>query len=224
MEKVVISLGGSILFPDKINVEFLKKVCSLIKRLSNEYKIYIVVGGGVTARKYIKTGRSLGFDEEKLDDIGIDITRLNAKFFANLIEGANKKIPATTSEAKEIKEQIVIMGGTTPGHSTDMVGAELAEKLQASRYIIATDVDGVYDKDPKKYRDAKQLKEVTIDHLIKKFGTKWDRAGKNTVIDGPALEIIKRSKIPTFVLNGKKLKELENAITGKEFKGTKIKV
>jgi uridylate kinase len=105
-----------------------------------------------------------------------------------------------------------------------MVGAELAEKTNASKYIIATNVDGVYDKDPNKYTDAKQLKEISIDDLIRKYGTNWEAAGKNVVIDGPSLEIIKRAKIPTFVLNGKKLNQLEKAITNQQFNGTEIKI
>jgi uridylate kinase len=116
------------------------------------------------------------------------------------------------------------MGGTIPGHSTDKVGAELAEKVSASKFIIATNVDGVYDKDPNKYSDAKQIKEVSINQLINDYGTDWNSAGKNIVIDGPALKIIKRARIPTFVLNGKKLKELEKAINNKSFNGTIIKI
>jgi uridylate kinase len=114
------------------------------------------------------------------------------------------------------------MGGTNPGHSTDMVGAELAEKTNASKFIIATNVDGVYDKDPNIYKDAKQIKKISIKQLIAKYGTEWNTAGKNIVIDGPALGIIDRAKIPTFVLNGKKLDELEKAINNQPFKGTVI--
>lgn len=104
-----------------------------------------------------------------------------------------------------------------------MVGAELAEKTNSIKYIIATNVDGVYDKDPNIYTDAKQIKNISIDKLINQLGTDWKTAGKNVVIDGPALVIIKRSKIQTLVLNGKKLDELEKAISNKPFNGTIIK-
>jgi uridylate kinase len=104
-----------------------------------------------------------------------------------------------------------------------MVGAELAEKISASKYIIATNVDGVYDKDPNKFKDAVQLKELSVKQLIEKYGIKWDTAGQNIVVDGPALEIIDRAHIPTFVLNGKKLDELKKAITNQSFNGTIIK-
>lgn len=223
MNSIVISIGGSVILSEDIDISYFKKLNTLITSLSKKYKIYLVVGGGKTARTYIKMGRQLGFDEETLDSIGIEITRVNAKMLSNLIKKSNQNIPHTTYDAKEMAESVVIMGGTTPGHSTDMVGAELAEKTQSLKFIIATNVDGVYDKDPNKFDDAKQLKEISINDLISKYGTDWKSAGKNIVIDGPALKIIHSAKILTYVLNGKKLGELEKAINNQEFNGTIIK-
>lgn len=224
METIVISIGGSVLLSEDADVSFLKEFKILIENLSKNLKIFLVVGGGKTARTYIKLGRKLNFKEETLDKIGIDATRVNAKLLANILETSNKKIPTTTDEAKMLKDPIVVMGGTTPGHSTDMVGAELAEKTGAEKFIIATNVDGVYDKDPNKFKDAKQIREISIKQLIAKYGTDWKTAGKNVVIDGPALEIINRAKIPTFVLNGKRLDQLEKALTNQQFIGTVIKI
>jgi len=224
MENIVISIGGSVILSDDIDSSYFSNLRILLNKLNKRFKIYIVVGGGKTARTYIKLGRMLNLKEEILDEIGIDATRTNAKLLSYILAVSNKKIPATTDEAKSVNGSIVIMGGTTPGHSTDMVGAELAEKTKASKFVIATNVDGVYDKDPNKYRDAKQIKEISIDDLIKEHGTEWGTAGKNIVIDGPALKIIKRAKIPTLVLNGKKLIQLERAITDQRFNGTVIKI
>ena len=224
MNSIVISFGGSVLISDDIDTTFFQNLTKLLEQLTNEYKIYIIVGGGKTARTNIELGRKLNFDEKTLDQFGIDITRVNARILTNLIKVSNEKIPSSTNEAKDIEKPIVIMGGTTPGHSTDMVGAELAEKVNASKFIIATNVDGVYDKDPNKYSDAKQLKEISVEQLIKEYGTEWGSAGKNIVIDGPALQIIKRAKIPTFVLNGKKLEDLKKAINNESFNGTIIKI
>jgi uridylate kinase len=224
MEKIVISIGGSVILSDEADDSFFKKLTKLLEKLSKQYKIYIIVGGGLTARKYIQIGRKLEFDEEILDEIGIMITRVNAELLTNILKNSNKKIPHTTDEAKKLKTPIVVMGGTTPGHSTDMVGAELAEKTKADRFIIATNVDGVYDKDPNKYNDAKQIKEISVKKLVEKYGTDWDSAGKNMVVDGPALKIIERAKIPTFILNGKKLDELEKVVNNQSFNGTIIKI
>lgn len=224
MKAIVISIGGSVILSEDADISFFNELKTLLKKLSKNFKFYLVVGGGKTARTYIKLGRKLNFEEDLLDEIGIDVTRVNAKLLANIIEETNEQIPNTTDEAKELKNPIVVMGGTTSGHSTDMVGAELAEKTNASKFIIATNVDGVYDKDPNKYKDAKQIKEISIKQLIDEYGTDWSVAGKNVVIDGPALEIINRAKIPTFVLNGKRLDQLERAITDQQFDGTVIKI
>ena len=224
MQSIVISIGGSVILSKEADVSLLEKLANLLKQLSKEYKIFIIVGGGKIARTYIKLGRDLKFSEEILDEIGIDITRVNAKLLTHIIKDSNKKIPRTTDEAKNVDEPIVVMGGTTPGHSTDMVGAELAEKIKAVRYVIATNVNGIFDKDPNKYNDAKQLKEVKIDRLIQKYGSSWDAAGKNIVIDGPALKIIKRAGLITYVVNGKRLDQLEKALIGQSFDGTKITI
>ncbi|KYK26662.1 hypothetical protein AYK20_03375 [Thermoplasmatales archaeon SG8-52-1] len=224
MESIVISIGGSVVLSDDINLSFFKKLKILLNKLSKNFKIYLVVGGGKTARSYIKLGRALDLKENILDELGIDITRLNAKLLSKFLGMSNTKIPNSTKEAKESKGSIVVMGGTTPGHSTDMVGAELAELTNALKFIIATNVDGVFDKDPNKYDNAKLIKEISIDKLIDSFGTNWETAGKNIVIDGPALKIIKDAKIKTYVLNGMRLDQLENAINDKEFLGTIIKI
>lgn len=222
MKSIVLSIGGSVIISEEVDVSFFRKLASLLKKISNNFKIFIVVGGGNVARKYIKLGRDLNLQEKALDLIGIYVTRVNAKIITNILEDSNKEIPYTTNEAINLDNQIVVMGGTTPGHSTDMVGAEIAEKTNADLFIIATNVDGIFDKDPNKYSDAKQLKEVKIDQLIKIYGTKWKSAGKNVVIDGPALEIIKRAELATCIVNGKRLDQLEKALTNQSFDGTKI--
>lgn len=223
METIVISIGGSVLISDEIDPKFYKKLAELLNKLIKKYKFFIVVGGGKIARKYIEFGRKLDLDEKILDDLGIRITRINAQLLSNIINDSNKKIPETTDDALQMREKIIIMGGTKPGHSTDYVGAELASKINANKFIIATNVDGVYDEDPNKNSNAKQIKIITADELIKKYGINWKSAGYNTVIDGPALKEIKEKNISTYVLNGKKLEELEKAILNKNFNGTIIK-
>ena len=129
MEKIVISIGGSVIGSKDADTIFLKKFAGKIKKLSKKYRIYMIVGGGRTARDYIDKGRKLNLDENKLDELGIEITRINAKLLTMIMEISNKNIPFTTEEAIKINKPIVIMGGTIPGHSTDLVGAEIAEKI-----------------------------------------------------------------------------------------------
>jgi len=223
MKTIVISIGGSVLLSAEADTSFLLNLKHLLEQESKKSKIYLIVGGGHIARHYIKLGRELQFSEDILDQIGIDITRVNASLLANLLKSANTTIPHSTTQAAQLKNSIVVMGGTNPGHSTDMVGAELAEKVHADLYVIATNVDGIFDKDPNKYDDAQQITEITIDQLITQFGTSWESAGKNTAIDGPALSVIQKSKISTVVLNGKRLDELQKSLNNEPFDGTIIK-
>lgn len=222
MNTVVVSVGGSIVISDEPNIQYLQNLASMLKRVGRTCRLFVIVGGGKIARRYITLGRDLGFDEVRLDQLGIDVTRVNARIIAYLLGNANTEIPHTTDDAMKLRNAIVVMGGTDPKHSTDTVGAELAEKTKAIRFINATNVDGIYDKDPNKYPDAIQLKEVSIDHLISQYGTSWGTAGKNIFMDEPALALIKRAHIPTFVVNGKRIDELEKALLGQPFNGTKI--
>lgn len=223
MESIVISIGGSVVLSDDIDNQFFYELKKVIKKLSKKYKIFIVVGGGKIARDYINLGRKLNLNENVLDVFGILVTRINAKLLDIILNNTNSEIPETTDDALNLTKKIVVMGGTIPGHSTDYVGSELALKSKAKKLIIATNVDGVYDKDPNKFKDARKIKEITAKELIIKYGTQWRSAGSNVIIDGPALRIIEDNNILTCVLNGKKLVELEKAINNKKFNGTIIK-
>jgi len=214
--KIVISLGGSLISLD--NLDYIRNVAELIEKASQDFDLYVVVGGGKLARQYIKAARHFCNDERYLDKLGILATRLNAFLLASFFK---KDVPETIEEAAK-QETPVIMGGTTPGHSTDAVAAMLAKHINAYRLIIATDVDGIYDKDPKKHADAKKYDEISIEKLKEMIGKEWSRAGESVVIDAIACKIIGKTKIKTFVLNGKNLQQLENAIYGKQFNGTVI--
>jgi uridylate kinase len=226
MEKVVVSLGGSLVVPEKVNRLFIQKAASLFRELSKRIKLYLVVGGGSLAGSYISIGRKMGIPEKELDELGIKATRLNAQLLISAIGPiAFPRVPKTTDLAAKKGEeyQVVVMGGTKPGHSTDQVAAELASKVKADRFINATNVVGVYTKDPSKYRDAKPLEKISIDELIKLIGsTPWKEAGKAGILDIGACRLIKLHKIKTLVMDGRDLESFRKAIEGKKFKGTTI--
>ena len=201
--KIVISLGGSVFSLN--DHKYIVKFIELIKKASKDFDIYVIIGGGKTSRTYIHLARKLCENERYLDTIGITATHLNALLFNSVFQ---KHIPKSIEEALEIQPP-VIMGGTLPGHSTDAVAAMLAEKLNATLLIIATDVDGVFNKDPKKHDDAIKLDRISIGDLQKIVGNKWKKAGESAVIDAVACNIIKKKRMKTYVINGKKLKELD---------------
>jgi len=217
---VVIALGGSLL--NLKQPEGIQNLGAILARIGREIPLYIVTGGGKTARAYIRTGRRLEASETTLDLLGIATTRLNALLMKAAI-GNTHPVPSTIDEAANMPPPVV-MGGTTPGHSTDAVGALLAQAVIAERFIIATDVDGIYTTDPKLDIRASRYPLISITELQSMCPDVWERAGTSSVIDGIACRIIAEARIPTFVLNGNDLKSLENAIYGREFNGTIIEV
>jgi uridylate kinase len=216
----VIALGGSVLNPDQ--PAGIRDLGTRLARISKDIDLYIVTGGGKTARTYIQAGRALGADEPTLDKLGIVATRLNA-WLLKVILGDTRPIPASVDEGAQMTPPVV-MGGTVPGHSTDAVGARLARSLGAERFIIATDVDGIYTADPRHNPQATRYGRMTIAQLEAMCPDGWDAAGTSTVVDGIACRIIAQERIPTFVLNGTQLDSLENAIYGREFIGTVVEV
>jgi uridylate kinase len=217
--KVVISLGGSILSPEDVN--FIQDVSSLLKKASNDMTLYIVTGGGKFARIYINAARNFTHTEKRLDKIGILATKMNALLLATALDFPYQK-SATINKDVNAKTSLV-MGGTTPGQSTDAVGATLALRVKADKFIIATNVNGVYTDDPKTHPEAKKYDSIHIDKLLKLCNKKW-QAGLNVIIDKKACKIIKKGNIKTKVLNGKDLKSLKNALYDKKFDGTIIEV
>jgi len=223
MSTIVLSIGGSILAPDKIEPDYIIKLAAVFKKHCNEQKIYLVVGGGALARKYIKAARGLGANEITLDEFGIESTRLNARLLITALGEYVYPLPAFTYEEALIHAQlypIVVMGGTHPGHTTDAVAVMLAEYVGADRFINATSVDGVYTADPALDPDAEKLDVLTPDKLIDITLKGVYEAGTHIVIDPLAARIIKRSGITSYVLDGRNLSELENALTGKTFNGS----
>jgi uridylate kinase len=223
--KIVISIGGSILVPGEIDIDYAKKLAELTNKLAEKHQIAIITGGGRTARKYIEPARKFGASEIFCDLIGITATRLNARLLAAVIgDKANLEPPKDFIAALKAMNfgKIVVMGGTHPGHSTDAVSALLAEYINADLLINATDVDGIYDKDPQKYGDAEMYDKLSVEQLVDMVKSYSLGAGKYELVDILAAKIIQRSKIKTIFLNGRKLDNMKNAIEGKRFTGTVI--
>ena len=78
-----------------------------------------------------------------------------------------ENIPCTYSEAAESNHRIVVMGGVSPGQTTDAVSAILAERVHADRLVIATSVEGVYTADPEIDPSAKMIDVMTPKELVK---------------------------------------------------------
>lgn len=225
MEKVVVSLGGSILVPEEDDARYLRDVANLFRDLSARVKLFVVTGGGRVARYYIETGRALGLPERTLDEFGIAITRLNARLLAAALGPRANREPATSyAEAARLARRfaIVLMAGTQPGHTTDRVSASLARFVRADRIVNATSVDGVYTADPKKNPAATLLERIQFDDLVALTGLGHSAAGPSVVFDPVAARVLARTRTPLNVVHGRDLKALRAAILGEPFRGTRV--
>ena len=168
MKTIVISLGGSILIP-LLEKNKIREYIPVLSEIAAQHRLFVVVGGGGEARRYITVARGLGIDEGTSDELGILITRLNANLLiAALGERAYPKVAESHAEAKKFAEsgKIVVMGGITPGQTTDAVAAVLSERVGASVFINVTSVDGIYSADPKKDKKALRYETLTPKQLL----------------------------------------------------------
>ena len=222
---IVLSLGGSLIIPDKIDVAFLKKFKKFILKNTKRYKFIVVCGGGSIARKYIFALKEEGISMHLQGLIGIASTRTNARFmnyFFNM--DSEKGIPHHISDIKKIleKKDIVFCGALTykTGSTTDAQAAEIATYFK-SPFVNLTNVSGLYNKNPLNHKDARFIAKISWKNFYKMATRNKFKPGQHFVIDGTASEIILRHKIKTYVL-GSDLSQLENVLRGKTFKGTLI--
>lgn len=226
METVVLSLGGSVLIGDDgPDTAYIRALAKVLLGLSGKYRLYVVTGGGKIARQYITAGRALGADESYLDEMGIEVTRLNARLLiAVLGERVNHSPARNYEEAVQLgrTHSIVVMGGVSPGITTDAVSALLAERVRAVRLVNATSVPGAFTADPKKDPAAELIPKMSHRELIALISGTPHAAGPNTVFDSVGAHVLERSKMPLMIVDGRDLKNLRDAVEGKKFKGTLV--
>jgi|SRR3989344_4105927 len=205
-ETIVISLGGSLIVPDDIDTEFLRKFRSLIlEEMQKGKKFLIVTGGGKIGRNYQNTLRQIiEPSDEDLDWIGIHATRLNAVLMKILLEG-----------------QAEVLGGESPGSSTDLVAVKQAVKNNAKKIVNLSNTDYVYDSDPKANPNAKKFERISWRDYRNLIPKDW-QPGLHTPFDPRASEMAEKEGIEVLIMNGKPLSNLKDYLSGKSFKGTTI--
>jgi uridylate kinase len=226
MEPVVLSLGGSVLVKEEADTSYIRRLSKILIGVSANYRLYIVTGGGKIARYYIRAGRDLGADESSLDEMGIEVTRLNARLLITALgDKASHVPPRNYDEAVNAGKthSIVVMGGVSPGITTDAVSALLAERVKAKRLVNATSVDGAYTADPKKDPTATRILKMTHAELISLVASTPAGAGPNAVFDTVGAKVLERSKIELAIVDGTDLANLRDALEGKRFNGTIVR-
>ncbi len=224
MSKIVISVGGSLICPDDIDIIFLKNFYKIItKQLKQNKKFILITGGGKIARNYQKAAQKIiKVSNKELDWLGIQATKINAQLLLTIFKiFAHKKIITNPKEKINFKEKILIASGWKPGFSTDYDAVLLAKTYGSDTIINLTNIDYVYDKDPNKFKDAKPFKKISWKNYLQFIEQKWI-PGMSTPFDPIASKLAQKFKFKVIILNGKKLKNLENYLANKNFKGTII--
>lgn len=223
IEKVVIKITGKVF--DEKSTDVLLGISQLVvEKVDEGYRFVLVAGGGRKARDYIELGRKLGLSEGVLDVIGIEVSRVNALLLASLI-GSRAYLPVPRSIDEFVgawsSGKVVVVGGMQPGQSTNAVTAVLAELINADLVVNATDVEGIYDSNPKLNPRAKLLGEVDTKTLEAMLSAR-ELAGVYELFDRVALNVIERSRIPLVFLSVYSIENIRRAIEGRDFVGTKV--
>ncbi len=215
--RVVIRIGGSVA-ASPINPELINKYASLLKEIKYQgHEVAVVTGGGQLAREFIATARSLDLPMQAQDELAISVSRLFAQLFQKkLASEACNKIATTLDEAAECLSQgkITFMGGLRPGITTDTVAALVAERTGADLLVKGTDQDGIYDKDPRKHKDAVKLDRISFDGLQSVLAESEHKAGIHQIVDPEAVKVLRRTRVKLVVVNGFKPENIQAALNG----------
>lgn len=223
---IVIKLSGHVYFSG-LDISLLERLVTVILKIRDKgYKIGLVTGGGHMARDYIRVLKNFGLPNSICDLIGIEVSKLNAKLIASILgERCFANIPNSYDELLGIVmnsgNKIIVTGGLQPGQSTNAVAVLLAETMKAETLIITTDVNGIYDKDPKMEPNAKFISEINITELMRILNTAH-QAGNYGLFDVLSLVLLKRLGIPAYVIDGHEPENILEIIRGKHI-GTLIK-
>ena len=220
------SLGGSLIAPNGIDVNFLKKFRSLILDYTKKgNKVILVCGGGNTARSYQKAARLANpkVSANDLDWVGIGATKINAELVSAIFgDKAFESILANPSKKVKTNRRIIVGAGFKPGSSSDKDAVMAAQAFGAKIVINLSNITYVYDKDPSKFKDAKAQKEMTWPAFLKLVGTKWT-PGAHVPFDPVASHLARKLRMELVVMKGSDLANLKAFLSDKPFKGTIVK-
>lgn len=225
---VVLSIGGSLVVPNGgVDTDFLAKLNTFIrKHVRDGKRFFLVIGGGKLARTYRDAGKEVvgSMTIEDLDWLGIHATRMNAHLLRTIFQDiAHPRIIENYDhKLSDWNEAVVIGAGWKPGWSTDYDAVVLARDYGATLMVNLSNVDWIYDCDPKKFKNAKKIKEITWAKLPAIVGTTWT-PGLNAPFDPIAGQLAAKNDLTVIVTNGSNFANLEKIITGQEgFDGTVI--
>ncbi|MBP9760003.1 MAG: UMP kinase [Candidatus Pacebacteria bacterium] len=225
-ETIVISVGGSLIVPDGIDIAFLKRFKNFIlEQIASGKRFAIITGGGKTARRYQDAaGKVSALTPDDLDWLGLHATRLNGHLLRTIFRDiAHPIIITNPDEVLDVPKsaKLIVAAGYRPGASTDLRAVQIAVHLGAKRLINLSNIDYAYDKDPNKHKDAQPIKDTDWPSFRALLPTDWD-PGLSSPFDPIAAREAEKCGIEVAIINGTKLKQVEKYVAGEKFVGTCI--
>jgi len=224
-EIIVFSVGGSLIVPDAIDVDFLKSFRELIlKQIKLGQRFVIISGGGRTARNYMNSASEITeVSEEEKDLLGIQATKINAQLLKTIFgKMAHENVIDNPTEEIHFEEDILIASGWKPGFSSDYDAVLMAKNLGAKKLVNLSNIDYIYDKDPRKFEDAKKIEEITWKEFRDIIPKEW-KPGLSSPFDPIASKEAEELEMEVAVINGKNLEAIEKYLNNEKFIGTIIK-
>ena len=223
-KRILLKVSGEALAGDKktgLNYDVIIEICKSIKKVIDAgVQVAVVVGGGNFWR-----GRSSGaMDRTRADHIGMLATAMNALALADVLEslGCDTRVQTAINMSQVAepyirnravrhldKGRVVIFGCGTgnPFFSTDTAASLRAAEINADIFLKATLVDGVYDKDPHKYPDAKKYNTLTFSKVI------GEELG---VMDSTAAAMCRDNKMKMLVFDLSRPDNIYDAVMGED--------
>ncbi|MDD5750026.1 MAG: UMP kinase [Candidatus Pacebacteria bacterium] len=222
----VISLGGSVMYPQDLDEKYLKDFHDFILRfVKRGYRFIIIVGGGKICRVYQEAALKIGkaTDTER-DWIGIKVIELNALLLKTILrEKAYLTALADKNKVSASKKfPVTILRCGEPGHSSDFAAVQAAVDFKAHTVVNLGKPHYVYTANPDKDPAAKPLKDLAWREYFKIIPTKWT-PGMSTPFDPIASRLAQKHGISVIVADGRNLDNFKKILEGKAFKGTMIK-
>lgn len=225
----IINLGGSLIVPDEIDVNFLKKFRDLIiDQIENHKKKFVfITGGGFTARRYQGSAEKITdlISNNEKDWLGIHSTRLNAQLIIIIFkEYAYPRIninPYDLEDFYSCDNPVMVAAGWKPGFSTDYDTALIAKFLGIKKIVNLSNISYIYNKDPNKYPDAKIIEEMSWCEFCDMVGDKWT-PGMHAPFDPIAAKFANKEDLEVVTMSGENLENLENYLNDEKFEGSII--
>jgi len=221
---IIIALGGALIIPDILDRDFLKDFKDLVlSHVKQGKKFVIITGGGKICRTYQDAAKELtNTSTEDLDWIGIASLKLNAELLRIMFkDNAHEQVIEDLSMPFSLEKPIVIGSAYKPGRSTDYDAVLAAKSIGAKKIINLSNIDYVYDSDPKVNPNAKKIEKISWADYENIIPKKWT-SGLNSPFDPIASKLAEREGITVMIMNGKPIDNFAACLNKEKFKGTVI--